>query len=155
MKRGSLILLIVMTLFLVLSACSTTAPNPSVNPTPIGACVLVPDMDAIVGKSTVGPPGGYTLNDVDRCTWTYELDPSRYVTLSIALKQAHSEAIAALGAGEIVPGLGDDARWWAANHLLSVSTGPSSVQVDLQLNESDVSKDLAVRIAQAALQNLN
>jgi hypothetical protein len=111
-------------------------------------------MDDIVGKESIGPPAGYTLNDVDRCLWTYGLDPSRFLTLSIALPQAHQDAIAALGEAEIVTGLGDDARWWPSNSTLSVAKGSNTIQVDLKLDASDDSKALAISIAQAAVANL-
>ncbi len=108
-------------------------------------------MDEIVGMDSIGPPAGYTLNDVDRCLWTYGLDPSRFLTLSIALPEAHPNAIAALGEGEAVAGLGDDARWWPSNSTLSVANGRSTIQVDLELGASDASKDLAISIARAAI----
>jgi hypothetical protein len=95
------------------------------------------------------------LNDVDRCTWTYEADPARYVTLSVTFAQAHSDAIDAFGEGETIEGLGDDARWWSSNRVLSLVDGPNAIQVGLELDEPQVSKELAVSIAQAALQNLH
>jgi len=112
-------------------------------------------MDEIVGKTAVGPPAGFTVNDVDRCIWTYGLDPSRYLTLSVTGAAAHSNAIQAFGEGEVVPNLGQDARWWPTNETLSVLFGPVNVQVDFEMDEADVSRDLAVQIAQAALANLN
>jgi len=111
-------------------------------------------MDNIVGKTAVGPPAGFTLNDVDRCIWTYGLNPSRYLTLSVTAAAAHSEAIQIFGEGEVVPNLGQDARWWPANESLSVLAGPINVQVDFEMDEADASRDLAVRIMQAALANL-
>jgi hypothetical protein len=45
--------------------------------------------------------------------------------------------------------------WWAANRLLSVAAGSEALQVDLQLNDEDNTRDLAVSIAQTALQNLH
>jgi hypothetical protein len=111
-------------------------------------------MDTLVGKTALGPPGGFRLNEVDRCIWTYAADPARSVGVSVAPLIAHGAAIDSFGEGETVPGLGEDARWWAASHLLSVATGNEALQVDLQLNDEDNSKDLAASIAQAALQNL-
>jgi hypothetical protein len=136
---------------LLLGACNATvAPSPS----PLGACALVPNMDALVGKTALGAPGGFTLNDVNRCIWTYAVDPSRWVTVSVASKTAYDDAIDAFGDGEQVAGLGADALWWAANDVLSVDTGDAALQVDLELDEEDASRDLAVNIARAALDNL-
>jgi hypothetical protein len=155
MKRGCGTLLMVIVPLLVISACSSTTPNPSVNPAPMGVCGLVPNMDELVGQTAVDRPAGFTLNDVDRCTWTYQLDPSRSVGISLAPLVAHDAAIESFGEGEQVAGLGQDARWWASNNLLSVLVEGGTLQVDLQLDEEHVSKELAVSIAQAALQNLN
>jgi hypothetical protein len=143
----------------LLAACtSTSTPLPTALPTPpatqIGVCALVPNMDALVGKTAVDRPGSFTLNDVDRCIWTYATDPARSVGVSVGALRGHTSAISSLGGGETVAGLGDDARWWAGNHLLSVSRGQRSMQVDLQLEDASVSRELAVAIAQAALQNL-
>jgi hypothetical protein len=144
---------------LVLVAACTSAPAPaptaapslSGSPQPIGVCNLIPTMDQIVGKDSIGLPAGYTLNDVDRCIWTYGLDPSRYLSLSIAANSAHQSAIDAFGPGEQVAGLGEDARWWPSNRTLSVSNGSEAIQVTLELDPADVSKELAISIAQAAL----
>lgn len=139
---------------------STAAPvngpsdGPSDGPTLIGACQLIPEVDEIVGQTSVGPPAGYTLNDVDRCLWTYGLDPSRYVTLSIALAAAHDEAIGALGESESVAELGGDARWWPDNSTLSVLSGGNAVQVTLELEPADNTRELAISIARAAMEGL-
>jgi hypothetical protein len=112
-------------------------------------------MDEIVGKTAVGEPGAFMLNDVDRCIWTYAHDPARWVTVSLAAKDAHDQAIEAFGEGERVAGLGDDARWWATSGLVSVAVGEESLQVDLELAPEELSKDMATNIAQVALDNLN
>jgi len=112
-------------------------------------------MDDLVGKAAVDQPGGFTLNDVDTCIWTYALNPSRSVDLSVAAIAAHQAAIDELGDGEQVPSVGDDARWWSGNRLLSVALEEWVVQVSLKLDEVDSTKDLAVRIAQSAIANLN
>jgi hypothetical protein len=140
--------------FLLLTVALLAGCRPTPAPTPLGVCSLVPNMDQLVGKTSIDRPGGFTLNDVERCLWTYATNPSRSVGVSVAALRGHTGAIEALGDGEIVAGLGDDARWWAGNHLLSLSRGQRSIQVDLELDDADISKELAVSIAQAALQNL-
>jgi len=112
-------------------------------------------MDDLVGKAAVDRPGGFRLNDVDKCIWTYALDPSRSVELSVASITAHHEAIDELGDGEQLANVGEDARWWAGNHLLSVALDDRAVQVSLNLDEADSTQDLAVRIAQAAIASLS
>lgn len=112
-------------------------------------------MDELVGQTAVGAPGFFTLNDVDRCIWTFATDPARSVGVSVAPLGAHQGAKDSFGGGEAVAGLGDDARWFPGNHLLSVAAGRRALQVDLQLNDSQNTKDLAVSIAQAALPNLH
>jgi hypothetical protein len=136
---------------IVIATGCTSTPTP----TPAAACGLVTNMDELVGRTAVGEPGAFTLNDVDRCLWTYANNPSRWVTVSVAAKAKHDEAIGAFGNGEAIPGLGEDARWWATNHLLSVATADAVLQVDLQLDDADATKELAVSIAEAALVNLN
>jgi hypothetical protein len=136
----------------LLAGCSSTSPSPI--PTPLGVCGLVPNMDELVGKTAVDQPGGFTLNDVDTCIWTYALNPSRSVDLSVAAVVAHQAAIDELGDGEQVASLADDARWWAGNRLLSVALDDRAVQVSLKLDDVDSTRDLAVRIAQAAVANL-
>ena len=143
--------LAVLVAMLVVAACNTTATPTA---TPFSACALVANMDELVGKTVVGPPGAFTLNDVNRCIWTYATDPSRWVTVSVADNSAHGGAIDAFGDGESIEGLGDDARWWAANDILSVARPEFALQVDLELDEGDGTKELAVAIAQAALANL-
>jgi hypothetical protein len=112
-------------------------------------------MDDLVGKAAVGQPGGFRLNDVDSCIWTYALNPSRSVDVSVAAIAAHQAAINELGDGEQVASVGDDARWWPGNHLLSVALDDRAVQVSLKLDDVDSTKDLAARIAQAAIANLS
>jgi len=134
----------------VVGACSSTPV-----PTPVGVCALVPNMDDLVGKTAVDNPGGFTLNDVDRCVWSYATNPARSVGVSVGPVRGHGGAIDNLGDGETISGLGEDARWWPANRLLSVAVGDRMLQVDLQLDDADVSKGLAVAIAEVALENLN
>ena len=137
---------------LMVGACTST-PQPT--QTPVVVCALVPNMDELVGKTAVGPPGGFTLNDIDRCIWSYATDPARSIGVSVGPVGGHGGAIDNLGDGEAIPGLGEDARWWAGNRLLSVAVGDRALQVDIQLDEADVSKDLAVSIAESALENLH
>jgi hypothetical protein len=136
---------------LVAVGCSSTSPAP----TPMGVCGLVPNMDDLVGKAAVDRPGGFRLNEVDKCIWTYALNPSKSVNVSVASILAHRAAIDELGDGEQLTGLGEDARWWEGNHLLSVALDDQAVQVSLDLDDAESTKDLAVRIAQAAMSNMN
>jgi hypothetical protein len=133
----------------VFTGCTSTP-----SPTPVGVCGMVSNMDQLVGKTALGEPGAVTINDVDRCLWTYADNPSRWVTVSVSPKSAHDQAIDAFGDGESVDGLGEDARWFASNSLLSVASGDTVVQVDLELDPEDASQDLAVNIARVALDNL-
>ena len=136
----------------VVAACgSVSTPTAS----PVAACALIPNMDELVGKAAVGSPGFFTLNNVDRCIWTYATDPARSVGVSVAPLGAHQAAKDNFPANEAVEGLGDDAVWFEGNHLLSVAVGQRALQVDLQLDEGENTRDLAVSIAQAALSNLH
>jgi len=137
---------------LITLACATTA-TPSA--TPANACALVPNVDQLVERQSISAPAAYTLNEVDHCTWTYGADPARYVGLSVGPLAGHQEAIDSLGPGETVSGLGDDARWWAGNRLLSVAAGQRMVQVNMELEPGDNLRDVAVAIAGAALASLN
>ncbi len=136
----------------VVAACgSVSTPTAS----PVAACALIPNMDELVGKAAVGSPGFFTLNDVDRCIWTYATDPARSVGVSVAPLGAHQAAKDSLPSGETVEGLGEEAIWFEGNHLLSVAANQRAVQVDLQLDEEESTRDLAVSIAQAAVSNLH
>jgi hypothetical protein len=123
-------------------------------PAPSGACALVPNIDTLVGRTAIDRPASYNINDVDHCTWVYEADPSRYVGLSLGAISGHSGAIDSLGPGDAVANLGDDARWWPANHLLSFAVGSRSVQVDLELDEAESTRELAEQIGREAVANL-
>jgi hypothetical protein len=136
---------------LIVGACSATAPTP----VPVDACALVPNMDEIVGRAAVDRPAGFTLNNVDRCVWTYQTDPSRSIGISVSAVAAHTSAIQSLGAGEQVAGFGEEARWWASNRMLSVAIGNRALQVDLQIDDPAGTRELAVSIAQAALANMD
>jgi hypothetical protein len=118
------------------------------------ACMLVPDMDALVDKAALAAPAEYRTGPLSRCTWVYGRDPTRSIGVNFGPASGHTDSIASFGQGETIPGLGDDARWWAGNRTLSVSVGSRSFQVDLELDQADVSKDLAIAIARSALQHL-
>ena len=133
-------------------ACASTATPTQA---PVAVCALVPNMDALVGQTSVGAPGFFTLNGLDRCIWTYATDPARSVGVSVAPARAHQGAIDNFGQGETIGGVGDDARWFEGNRLLSILAGQKAVHVDLQLDEGDSTKDLAVAIGAAALANLH
>jgi hypothetical protein len=140
---------------LLLAGCATApSPTPGQSFGSAGVCSLVPEMDTLVGRPAVGPPGGYTIEEIHRCTWTYQTDPSRYVGLTLGPARGHAGSIDAFGDGERVAGLGDDARWWPALGTLSVAVGDQSFQVNLELESDDVSQSLAVGIASSALANL-
>lgn len=128
---------------------SSTAPAASAEAS--SACALVPDMDTIVGKVATVAPAEYQTNSLSRCTWVYATNPTRHVALNFGPASGHTDSITSFGQGEVVPGLGDDARWWAGTRTLSVAVGPKSFQINLELAPADVSKDLAVAIARSAV----
>jgi hypothetical protein len=122
---------------------------------PGGACSLIPDIAVVIGRAPIAAPNGYTVGATQRCMWVMSRDPSRYVGLSLGSDANHGATIDALGDGEAVEGLGDDARWWAASRMLSVATGDLSLQVDLQLDPAEATKDLAVELARRATESLS
>jgi hypothetical protein len=133
--------------------CSVqSSPTPANGST--AACSLVPDMDQLVGRPQIGSPSGYTIEGKSQCIWTYEADPSQHVSLTVGPVQTHGSSIDAFGAGQSVAGLGDDARWWPQLHGLSVARGDRAFQVNLALDETDASQDLAVSIARSVVEHL-
>ena len=142
-------------------ACGGPPPTPlpettpaSVEPSGASVCGLVADMDALVGRSAVAAPSSYTVGSSERCLWVYLADPSRYVGLTLGEPASHAATIQSFGDGQVVDGIGDEARWWDANRTLSVLDGERALQVDLQLDDAADPKALAVSIAQAALGQL-
>jgi hypothetical protein len=142
-------------------ACGGPAPTPppesappSIEPSAGSVCGIVADMDALVGRTAVAAPSSYTVGSSERCLWVYVTDPSRYVGLTLGEPASHAATIQSFGDGEVVDGLGDEARWWDANRTLSVLDGERALQVDLQLDDAADPKALAVSIAQAALVEL-
>ena len=130
-----------------------SAPAPSSAATAPGSvCAIVADMDVLVGRTAVAAPSSYSVGSSERCLWVYLTDPSRYVALTVGEPSSHADTIANFGEGEIIDGVGEDARWWEANRTLSVIDGDRSLQVDLQLDDAADPRALAVSIAQAALQ---
>ena len=134
------------------SPSSATAPGASFEAS--NACLLVPDMDTVVGKAALVAPAEYQTGPLSRCTWVYGKDPTRSIGVIFGPVVSHTDTIKTFGQGEAIAGLGDDARWWPGNRTLSVAVGPRSFQIDLQLDQADVSKDLAVAIARSAVANL-
>jgi hypothetical protein len=118
------------------------------------ACSLVPDMDTLVGRTAVASPSSYALGGRERCIWAYASDPSRFVGLTVGDASGHAATIASFGEGEAIAGLGEDARWWAANQTLSVARETQSIQLDLQLDDLADPRALAILIAQRALEGL-
>ena len=146
--------------FALVAACgSTTAsPDPSpAGPVPLpagGPCSLIPDVAAAVGRAPIASPNTYQLGATQRCMWVIARDPSRYVGLSLGPASNHAATIDALGNGEPVDGLGDDARWWPASRTVSVATGDRSIQLDLRLDDAEATRDVAVTLARMALDGL-
>ena len=140
----------------VVAGCGDPSPTqPVVSPAPSiasagSACELVADMDALVGRTAVAAPSSYVVGSNERCLWVYTSDPSRYVALTVGEASSHAATIQSFGDGEIVDGVGDEARWWSANRTLSVVIGDRSLQVDLQLDDAADPEALAVSIALAA-----
>jgi hypothetical protein len=143
---------------IIAAACGgpvpTTAPPPTQSVVALSVCDLVADMDTLVGRTAVAAPGSYSLGASERCLWVYVTDPSRYVALTVGQPSSHADTIQSFGDGEVIEGVGDEARWWAANLTLSVLVDERSLQVDLQLDDAADPKALAVSIAQAALEQL-
>lgn len=143
---------------LVLGGCGGPTPSPSALPSVAAeanlACALVPEMDALVGRTAVAAPSSYTIGGRERCLWAYASDPSRFVGLTVGDAGGHAATVESFGEGEAVAGLGDDARWWAANQTLSVARGSQSIQLDLQLDDLADPRSLAVSIVQTALEHL-
>jgi hypothetical protein len=155
-KPGTTIASAVVLVVLLVAACGDPAPSPpaSVETAIKLACSLVPDMDTLVGRTAVAAPSSYALGGRERCIWAYASDPSRFVGLTIGDASGHAATIASFGEGETVEGLGEDARWWAANQTLSVVRETQSLQLDLQLDDLSDPRALAVSIAQRALEGL-
>ena len=150
-------------LVLGLTGCGVTTPSQSTSAVVPSAraslaagdpCVLLPDFAAAVGREPVASPDAYAVGPTERCLWVVALDPSRSVGLSIGPATNHGTTIDALGNGESVDGLGDDARWWPAARTLSVAVGDRSIQIDLQLDDAGATRDLAVELARQALEAL-
>ena len=144
-----------------IAACGGPTPTPppesaapSVQPSAGSVCGVVADMDSLVGRTALAAPSSYTVGSSERCLWVYVTDPSRYVALTLGEPSSHAATIESFGEGELVDGVGDEARWWEANTTLSVIVGDRSLQVDLQLDDAADPKALAVSIAQAALERL-
>jgi hypothetical protein len=142
-------------------ACGGPAPTrpvestqPSIDASPGSICNMVPRMDALVGRTAAAEPSSYTVGASERCLWVYATDPSRYVALTLGEATSHAATILSFGDGEIVDGIGDEARWWDANQTLSILDGERSLQVDLELDDAADPKALAVSIAEAALGQL-
>ena len=142
-------------------ACGGPTPTPapqsapvSIEPSAGSVCSIVADMDALVGRTAVAAPSSYAVGSSERCLWVYVTDPSRYVGLTVGEPSSHAATIQSFGDGEVVDGLGDEARWWDANKTLSVLQGERALQVDLQLDDAADPRALAVSIAQAALGQL-
>jgi hypothetical protein len=140
---------------LLVAACGGPSPTPPPPSVISGsACDLLADMDVLVGRTAVAPPSSYAVGSSERCLWVYVSDPSRYVALTIGGRTSHADTIQSFGDGEVIEGLGDEARWWEANRTLSAVLGERSIQVDLQLDDAEDPAALAASIAAAALQHL-
>jgi hypothetical protein len=151
----------------VLVSCGGSGPtgSPGVGPSPATApgsslppgspCSLIPDVASVLGRAPIAAPNSFVVGATQRCMWVMSRDPSRYVGLSVGAAANHAATIDALGDGEAVDGLGDDARWWATARTLSVAVGDLSLQVDLQLDSAEATKELAVDLARHATESLS
>ena len=135
------------------ASVSPSAPA-SIGPPGGGPCSLVTDLTAAVGRPPIASPNAYAVGATERCMWVVARDPSRYVGVSVGPAINHASTIDAFGEGESVAGLGDDARWWPAARTLSVALGDRSLQVDLQLDEAMVTREVAEAVARQALEAL-
>ena len=121
---------------------------------PGGPCGLIADVAAAVGRAPIASPNPRAVGATQRCLWVVARDPSRFVGLNVGPAANHAATIDALGDGEAVEGLGDDARWWAAARTLSVAIGDRSIQLDLQLDDAEATRDVAEALARQALEGL-
>jgi hypothetical protein len=160
-RRGVLWFSASIVLAATIVACGSPAPTPSIQSPPPSieasagsVCAIVADMDALVGRTAAAAPSSYTVGSSERCLWVYVTDPSRYVALTLGEPSSHAATIQSFGDGEVVDGVGDEARWWESNRTLSVLIGERALQVDLQLDDAADPEALAVSIAQAALEQL-
>ena len=150
-------------LALAIIGCGATQPSPSGSPSqppPVaslaagGTCGLLPEFAAAVGRGPIASPDAYAVGPTERCLWVVALDPSRSIGLSVGPATNHGATIDALGIGESVQGLGDDARWWPSARTLSVAFGDRSIQLDLQLDAAEATRAVAIELARQALEGL-
>ena len=143
-----------------LAGCGTTTPVPgqtalaSVVLPAGGPCALVADVASAIGRAAIASPNAYAVGATERCMWVIARDPSRYVGLSVGPAANHASTIDAFGEGNAVAALGDDARWWPAARTLSVAIGDRSIQVDLQLDAAEATRERAAALARQALEAL-
>ena len=130
-------------------ASNSTAPLPAGGP-----CGLISDVAAAVGRAPIASPNPIAIGATQRCLWVVARDPSRFIGLNVGPAANHAATIEAFGDGEVVDGLGDDARWWAAARTLSVAVGNRSIQLDLQLDAAEATRDVAEALARQALEGL-
>lgn len=144
----------------LVAACGATTPSLSpTDPASVGLpdggpCSLVTNVAAAVGRPPIASPNAYAVGATERCMWVVARDPSRYVGVSLGPAANHASTIDALGEGGAVAGLGDDARWWPAARTLSVALGDRSLQVDLQLDDAEATREVAEAVARQALEAL-
>lgn len=124
--------------------------SPNVSHLPVAVCDLLADPEGAFGRAPIASPSTYTVGVNDRCQWVLQRDPTRYVGVTVGPASNHEATIAALGPGEPVE-LGDAARWWAGNATLSVVTGDRNFQVDLRLNDDEITLELATAVARQVL----
>jgi hypothetical protein len=168
MNRGLFAAAVIAVAVAVVAACgaTVTSPEPSSEATAVapsgapaplpagGPCGLIADVAAAVGRVPISSPNPRAVGATQRCLWVVARDPSRFVGLNVGPAANHAASIDALGDGEVVDGLGDDARWWAAARTLSVAVGDRSIQLDLQLDDAEATRDLAEALARQALEGL-
>jgi hypothetical protein len=152
--RPALVLLAGLAASVVAGCSGGPSPSPSASSSPsptqrgvAAACALVTDVVGAVGREPIASPNGYSADGSDRCMWILGRDPSRYLGLTIGPSANHAATIDAFGAGQAVPDLGDDARWWEANRTLSVVFGDGSFQIDLHLDPTEATRARAEAIA--------
>jgi len=154
--------------FGVVAACGATVSSPepssdasvalpSGSPVSLpagGPCGLIPDVAGAVGRAPIASPNPFAVSATQRCIWVVARDPSRFIGLNVGPAANHAATIDAFGDGEAVDGLGDDARWWAAARTLSVAVADRSIQLDLQLDAAEATRDVAEALARQALDGL-
>lgn len=137
---------------------------PGVVPTPTAlvgdACLLVPDIETIVGRQLLMPPAPYAVGTDANCIWNFNDDPSESVGFGVGRPELYADDVDTYtrlrGPGQTVDGLGDVAVLWPAmgqETRLSVRTRTHAISIGVVLETGDEAR-VARGIAASALSHL-